>query len=123
MNEGTVRLLGLEFHARHGVFAAEAELGARFVADVEYSYPFPEHDDLTGAVNYAEVYAAVCEEMARPRALIEVLAQEIAARLLREHPRVRAVTVRIHKPAAPLPGVFRDVQAEVRLARPAGGAA
>lgn len=123
MSTGTVRLLGLEFHARHGVFAAETELGARFVADVEYTYPFPGRDDLTEAVNYAEVYATVREEMDRPRALIEVLARDLAARLLREHPRMRAVTVRIHKPAAPLPGVFRDVQAEVRLERPARGAA
>ncbi|ACO45124.1 dihydroneopterin aldolase [Deinococcus deserti] len=112
-----VVLEGLEFHARHGVYDTEAVLGARFVVDVELHYSFADiGDDLSEAVNYAVVYAAVKEEVTQQRhQLIEVLAASIARRLLRDEPRLRRVLVRVHKPFAPLPGVFRDVYAELNL--------
>ena len=114
-----VVLQGLEFHARHGVFETEAVLGARFVVDAELHYPFAGlRDDLNEAVNYAEVYAAIQEEVTVPRhQLIEVLADRVARRLLTDQPRLTHVTVRVHKPFAPLPGVFRDVYAELTLGR------
>lgn len=112
-----VVLEGLEFHARHGVYGAEAELGARFVIDAELHWPFADlPDELGSAVNYAAAYSAIQEEVTGERhRLIEVLAGRIARRLLRDHPRLEAVTVRVHKPFAPLPGVFRDVYAELTL--------
>lgn len=112
-----VVLEGLEFHARHGVFESEAALGARFVVDAELHWAFAGiPDDLAAAVNYAAVYASIREEVTGERCLlIEVLADRIARRLLREHGRLEAVTVRVHKPFAPLPGVFRDVYAELTL--------
>jgi len=112
-----VVLEGLEFHARHGVFETEAALGARFVIDAELHWAFSGiPDELGAAVNYAEAYAAIREEVTGKRhQLIEVLADRIARRLLRDHPRLTSVTVRVHKPFAPLPGVFRDVYAELTL--------
>lgn len=112
-------LEGLEFHARHGVLETEAALGARFVVDVELHYPFAGiPDELDAAVNYAAVYAAVQEEVTGQRYdLIEVLADRIARRVLRDQPKLTRVTVRVHKPFAPLPGIFRDVRAELDLAR------
>ncbi len=114
-----VVLQGLEFHARHGVYDTEAVLGARFVIDAELHYSFAQlKDDLNEAVNYAEVYAAIQEEVTGTRhQLIEVLTGFIARRLLREQPKLEAVTVRVHKPFAPLPGVFRDVFTELTLTR------
>ena len=116
---GRVVLEGLEFHARHGVYETEAALGARFVIDAELHWPFAGiSDELGAAVNYAAAYDAICEEVTGQRhQLIEVLADRIARRLLRDHPRLEAVTVRVHKPFAPLPGVFRDVYAELTLRR------
>ncbi|MBI0445840.1 MULTISPECIES: dihydroneopterin aldolase [Deinococcus] len=114
-----VVLEGLEFHARHGVYATEAALGARFVIDAELHWAFAGiPDELGAAVNYAAAYDAIQEEVTGERhQLIEVLADRIARRLLRDHPRLEAVTVRVHKPFAPLPGVFRDVYAELTLKR------
>lgn len=113
----TIRLSGMQFFAHHGVFGAEAELGARFVVDVEYRYPFPKEDDLSGAVSYAEVYASVQGEMQRRCQLIERLAANIAGRLLREQPRVTWLRVTVHKPGAPIPGIFGDVSATVERQR------
>ncbi|CAM3751759.1 dihydroneopterin aldolase [Deinococcus saxicola] len=112
-----VVLEGLEFHARHGVYDTEGVLGARFVVDAELYYDFAGlPDELSAAVNYAAVYAAIQEEVTGKRhQLIEVLADRIARRILSDQPGLARVTVRVHKPFAPLPGVFRDVYAELTL--------
>lgn len=114
-----VVLEGLEFHARHGVYETEAVLGSRFVVDAELHYDFVGlPDDLDAAVNYAEVYEVIRQEVTEQRVqLIEVLADRIARRVLREQPGLRSVMVRVHKPFAPIPGVFRDVYAELTLER------
>lgn len=114
-----VVLQGLEFHAHHGVFATEGVLGARFVVDAELHYPFAGlADDLDEAVNYAAVYAAIREEVTgKTYQLIEVLADRIADRLLADFPRLEHVLVRVHKPFAPLDGIFRDVYAELEKTR------
>lgn len=107
-------LSGLEFYARHGVFDEENTLGARFVVDIELSLPLSEEDVLSQTVDYGEVYDLVRSVMQGERyKLIEALAHRIAAQLLRDQPLVQALTVRVHKPHAPLPGVVRDVYAEV----------
>lgn len=49
--------------------------------------------------------------------LIEVLADRIADRLLSDFSRLERVKVRVHKPFAPLPGIFRDVYAEIEKER------
>jgi 7,8-dihydroneopterin aldolase/epimerase/oxygenase len=116
---GKVALIGLEFHGRHGVFAEETRLGARFVVDVEMEFVFANIPDrVTETVDYSAVYASVQDEVAvRRYYLIEVLANTIAERLMLEQPRLERLMVRVHKPHAPLPGVFRDVYAEVSRER------
>lgn len=115
--DSRVVLEGLEFYARHGVYDTEAVLGARFVVDAELHYDFAGlPDELEQAVNYAAVYESIRQEVTETRVqLIEVLADRVARRVLREQPRLKRVTVRVHKPFAPIPGVFRDVYAELTL--------
>ncbi len=116
-----VVLSGMEFHAHHGVYEEEARFGARFVVDTELHWDFSDlPDELDRAVNYEQVFAAVQHETTQTRVqLIEVLAGNIARRLLREQALLDAVTVRVHKPHAPLPGVLRDVTAELTVTRAA----
>ena len=121
MKPGKVVLAGLEFHGRHGAFVEEEKFGARFVVDCELAWDFADlTDHLSATVNYAAVYDSVRQEVTEKRyKLIEVLAEQIARRLLFEHARLAGVVVRVHKPHAPLPGVFRDVYAEVERGRSA----
>ena len=114
-----VVLSGMEFHAYHGVYTEEARFGARFVVDAELHWDFTGlGDELDGAINYEQIYAAVEQEVTTTRVqLIEVLAANLASRLLREQALLEAVTVRVHKPHAPLPGIVRDVYAELTLNR------
>ncbi|WP_293171174.1 dihydroneopterin aldolase [Oceanithermus sp.] len=112
---GKIALVGLEFYGRHGVKPEEGALGARFIVDVELEVAFEgKGDRLTATVDYAEVHRLVAEVVTRERFyLIEALADHLAERLMAAFPRVERLVVRVHKPHAPLQGVFRDVYAEV----------
>jgi 7,8-dihydroneopterin aldolase/epimerase/oxygenase len=111
-------LTGLEFHAYHGLFSEEAKLGGRFIIDVEMSVSIPAVVLIENTVHYGEVYELVKLEVTGTRHdLIETLANNIAAKVLEAHPLVRQLTVRVHKPFAPIPGLFRDVFVEVTRSR------
>ncbi len=107
-----ISLRGLRVRGRHGVLAAERELGQEFVVDVTLfldTAPAAAGDDLTRTVHYGEL----AEDLARvvggePVDLIETLAQRLAdVCLAREL--VQAAEVSVHKPAAPIPLPFDDV--------------
>lgn len=115
---GRIRLEGLRFHGYHGVFEEESRFGAPFVVDLDLEAELPEIDDLAATVDYARVYRRVAEVVTGQRfRLIEALAHRLARDVLGGEPLVRAVTVRVHKPHAPLPGVVGDVVVEVRHER------
>lgn len=109
-------LKGLEFHAYHGVLPEENRLGQRFVIDLEMQLDLRDagkHDDLTLTVNYGEVYGLIKEIVTGTRyALIEALAQVIADRVLEQYP-VHYVKVRVQKPQAPIPGIFKYAAVEI----------
>ena len=116
---GRIVLAGLEFYGRHGARPEESRLGARFVVDVEMEVPFEgQGDRIEATVDYAAVYDRV-EAAVKGRRfyLIEALAEHIAKALIAEFENLQAVRVRVHKPHAPIPGVFRDVYAEVEHRR------
>jgi 7,8-dihydroneopterin aldolase/epimerase/oxygenase len=115
-------LTGMAFYGRHGVLPAEQALGARFVVDVEAALDLRAagtRDDLAATVDYGALYEAVRGIVeGPPLQLIEAVAERIAARLLAAFPPLEQVTVRVHKPGAPLPGAtFATMAAEVTRAR------
>jgi dihydroneopterin aldolase len=115
MMQGRLVLQGLVFHAYHGHCPEEAVLGGRFVVDVEMRLSLAQiQDDLSRTVDYAQVYEMVRQEVTgQRRRLIETLADQIAERLWQSYPQLEALTVRVHKPQAPLPGLFDDVYVEI----------
>ena len=123
-----ILLTGLGFYGRHGALPAERELGGRFVVDVEATLdlrPAGESDDLAATVDYAAMYERVRALVEETRYnLIEALAERIAGELLGAFPLLEAVTVRVHKPGAPLPGAaVAAVAVEVQRARERAGRA
>ncbi|MBB3769838.1 dihydroneopterin aldolase [Angulomicrobium tetraedrale] len=110
-------LRGIELHAHHGLYEEEARLGQRFVIDVDWwldAAPAAIHDDYEETVGYDKVFALVHEVSAGHRfQIIEALAEAIAGAVLARYPRVDKVRVEVHKPAAPIPGIFRDVGVEI----------
>ena len=114
-----VVLTGLEFYGRHGVHDEENTLGARFVIDLELFLPLSGiADQIEETVDYGVVYETVKHEVTiRRYYLIEALANHIADRVLESQAKVERILVRVHKPHAPIQGVFRDVYTEVQRAR------
>ena len=114
MND-SILLQNMMFYGYHGVYEYEREQGQRFYVDVELSLNFGKaatSDDLADTLNYVSVYQQVKNIMETRRfKLLEALAENIAQTLLNE--KVIQVTVRVRKPAVPLPGQLDFIQIEV----------
>ena len=106
-------LRGMRFMACHGVLPHEQEVPQPFEVDVELGLSLRaagESDDLDDTVNYAKVYRTVSSIMnGASKQLIESLAEEIAEDLLWQFSPLRWVRVTVHKPTAPIDGIFSDV--------------
>ena len=116
----TITLSGLRVFGRHGVFDFERDQGQDFVVDVVLELDTraaAASDDLADTVHYgelAEALAAVVE--GEPVCLLETLAQRLADTCLVDA-RVRAATVTVHKPQAPIPLAFGDLAVSIRRER------
>lgn len=118
----TVALTGLETFGRHGVLPAEAELGQRFVVDVEIELAGSAaslSDELADTVDYAALADAVAAIVAGPPVrLLERLAGLIADRALAE-PGAAAVTVTVRKPHVAIPHTVTGSAVTLRRTAPA----
>ena len=112
----TVEVTGLSLYTRHGVSAAERELGQRLVIDVEF-----ELDDcdaiVTDRVEDTVDYADVCEQVAlaaqeRSYKTLERLCNAIAERLMDRYG-CDSVRVKAAKPEPPIPLPVEEVSVEV----------
>ncbi len=105
---GIVSLEGMEFFARHGFYEAERQLGNRYSVDVSVETDFTaavRGDELSGTVNYEELYRIVQAEMETPSKLLEHLAGRIAHRIRLAFPGIKATEVSISKYNPPVGGV------------------
>lgn len=120
-----IELRGLRVRGHHGVFEHERRDGQDFVIDLTVWLdltPAAASDDLADTLDYGALAQAAADIVAGPpRDLIEAVAGEIAAAVLR-YDLVDAVEVTVHKPSAPIPLTFDDVAVVARRSRrPARG--
>jgi dihydroneopterin aldolase len=112
-----IALTGLRARGHHGVFDFERANGQEFVADVVLELDLGEaagSDDVADTVHYGELAERLVEVIrGEPVNLIETLAQRLADACLK-NARVRAVTVTVHKPQAPISHEFADVAVTIR---------
>jgi len=115
-----ITLTGVRAFGHHGVYPAERRDGQQFSVDVTLSLPLgraAETDDVADTVHYGEVAERIVEIVeGEPVDLLETLASRIAAAVL-ERDIVRAVSVTVHKPEAPITVAFDDVAVTVRRSR------
>lgn len=111
-NGDEVFLEGMRFYAYHGANPEERTQGQRFVVDVRVAADLREAgrtDDLSKTISYSHVYKRVREIVeGQPRNLIEAVAEEIAAMVLREFSVANAVTVTVRKPGVAIKGSILD---------------
>ncbi len=118
-----IELRGLAVRGHHGVFEHEKRDGQEFIVDLTVWVELAaaaRSDDLVDTVDYGALAQGAVDIVAGPvRDLIETVAGEIADGVLSD-PRVQAVQVRLHKPAAPIPLAFADVAVVVHRTRTQG---
>ena len=109
----TIFITGVVIHARHGVMEHEAEVGQRFVIDLELSADLAESsrtDRLADTVSYSNVVATATAAFKDDNyKLLERAARAVADAIFAAFPRVSAVKVTVHKPHAPIAAIFHDV--------------
>ena len=102
-----LRIKDLEVYAYHGVFAAEKELGQRFVLDLILDYDMTraaKTGDLTASIHYGELAQELvkwCQESKED--LIETLAYQLIDKIFQSYDLVEKVSLEVKKPWAPVP--------------------
>jgi len=116
-----IGLLGLRVFGRHGVFDHERRDGQEFVVDAVLwvdTRPAAAADDLSLTVDYGAVAGQLAAIVSgEPVALIETLADRLAAACLAADEAVREVEITVHKPHAPLIESLQDVTVTIRRSR------
>jgi dihydroneopterin aldolase len=109
----TIFIHGIVIHARHGVMEHEAEVGQRFVIDLELSCDLSDSsrsDKLADTVSYSNVVATATAAFKDVNyRLLERAAGAVADAVLDAFAKVGAVKVTVHKPHAPIAAIFGDV--------------
>jgi len=120
MTDDRITLRGMHFLARHGVTLEERLEPQPFDVDVELETDLSTSaasDELADTIDYSEVFALVGRVVeGESHRLIEALAGAIADAVLATTT-ADAVTVRVRKPRAPLPGPFETVEASLTRRR------
>ena len=115
-----IAVRGIEVFAYHGVLESEKEHGQLFSVDVEMELDLSTaggSDHLGDTVDYGALTEQVAETVSGERwNLIERVAERVAGVVMADE-RVRAATVTIHKPQAPIEIPFRDVAVTVHRTR------
>ncbi|MGC7871598.1 dihydroneopterin aldolase [Desulfosporosinus sp. SYSU MS00001] len=119
-----IHLRGLEFYAHHGALPEEQVLGQKFIIDIDLFVDLSRagsSDQVQDTIHYGEVYNVIktCVKDHKYQ-LIEYLAEKIAQSVLAQF-NCKSIRVEVHKPQAPVAGIFRDVSVEIW--RLAGGTA
>lgn len=116
-----ITITGIHGYGHHGLFENERSNGQDFYVDLILNLDLSQaaqSDAIEDTVNYAEITELTHQEItADPVNLIEKLAYRIAERILSSHPKVKAITVTVHKPQAPVGLKVQDISVVVNKTR------
>lgn len=116
-----ITITGIHGYGHHGLFENERSNGQDFYVDLILNLDLSQaaqSDAIEDTVNYAEITELTHKEITtNPVNLIEKLAYRIAERILSSHPKVKAITVTVHKPQAPVGLKVQDISVVVNKTR------
>lgn len=114
-------ITGLALHAYHGVMAYEGKVGQTFLLDLVLDIDLAaaaRSDKVADTVSYDKVVNCASNAFTAQKCkLIETAAGRVADAILAAFPRVRKITVTIHKPHAPIAATFSDVGVTLERSR------
>lgn len=102
-----INLSGMEFFAYHGHLAEEQILGNKFIVDLMFeadTSQAEESDELSGTINYQEVYNLVKMEMMTTSHLLEHIGSRIVDTVYEAFPSIEKLEVTVSKLHPPLNG-------------------
>lgn len=112
-----IRIDELEIFAHHGVFLEEKEQGQLFYVNAVLYGSLREagqKDDLSLSTNYGDVCLFLKEELTKNTCnLIEAAAERAAEAILLHYPLVKALSLELRKPQAPIPLPFGSVSVKI----------
>lgn len=109
---GQIRLNGMEFYAYHGCYLEEQLTGNHFLVDLLIDTGMEQasqSDNLNDAVDYAEVYKLVKQEMSIRSNLLEHVSARILDRLFEYFPHIERAEVCVSKLNPPIGGQIKSV--------------
>lgn len=115
-----IHLNGLKIYAMHGVFPQENVVGAEYTINVSLTTDFShaaENDDLSGTINYAEIFQLIKHEMDIPSKLLEHVSFRIAQCLFAHFPTVTEIQLSINKQNPPMGAQCNEVGVDVTYIR------
>lgn len=116
-----IKLSNLEFYAFHGVLEQERQVGGAYlidvVLDVEVASLAYDDDDLSGTVNYAQVYEILKAEMKQSSKLLEHVVMRMGRSLLRAFTTVNTVKISLTKVSPPMGAACKGATVTLSLDR------
>jgi len=116
MSDGRIRINNMTFHAYHGVWDEEREIGQRFEVDLDLKIDTSkaaETDKLTDTVDLYAAFETVEKVLSSGKfRLIETMAEKIAQAIFKKFA-VKEAIVRVRKPHAPIRGIQDGIEIEI----------
>lgn len=110
----------VKFYAYHGVAPQETVVGNTFIIDLRLKVNFTraaETDELAYTVSYADIYAAVKEEMQISSKLLEHVCGRITWRLFHDFPLIEEIDITLGKQNPPMGADIRSAGIEMHCVR------
>ncbi len=104
---GRIAIEGMKFYAHHGYYHDERKVGNHFIADVYLETDFQkaaESDELSGTINYEDIWELTRQAMEEPSFLIEHVALRLYRSIRERFAQLSYCRVRISKLNPPLKG-------------------
>ncbi len=111
-----LKLKNMTFHAYHGVWDEEREIGQRFEVDVELKIDVgkaAKTDRLKDTIDLYKVFTEVQSVIeGEKHLLVETMAERVAQRILERFTPLE-ILVRVRKPHAPIKGIQDGIEVEI----------
>lgn len=114
--QNKINIEGIELYANHGCLDEEAKIGGHYTVDVYILTDFSEaaeQDELSKTIDYCSIYDISKAEMAIRSKLIEQVCLRIYNRILKTHPSIQSLRVKVTKHSPPMNGDVKRVSVEI----------